>query len=74
MAFIDKSAEDMTGNRESDRKGTRAGSRTRVRCRASAHGAHALPTELNGPPSHTIFSYCHTCCCICFELCLNCSY
>ena len=31
-------------------KGTLAGSRPRVRCRASAHGAHALPTELNRAP------------------------
>ena len=27
-------------------KGTWARSRTQVRCRASAHGAHALPTEV----------------------------
>ena len=29
-------------------KGTQAVSRTWVRCRASAHGTRALPTELNG--------------------------
>ena len=32
-------------------KGTQARSRTQVRCRASAHGTCALPTELNGTPS-----------------------
>ena len=31
-------------------KGTQAGSRTQVRCRASAHGTRALPTEPNGAP------------------------
>ena len=32
-------------------KGTQAGSRTRVRRRASAHGSCALPTELCGAPT-----------------------
>ena len=32
-------------------KGTRAGSRTQVRCRASAHGSRTLPTELCGAPA-----------------------
>ena len=48
LAFIDRSAEDMTGNRgETRSKGTQAGSRTPVRCRASAHGTHAVPTEIS---------------------------
>ena len=36
-------------------KGTRAGSQTQVCCRASAHGAHALPTELNSTPLPCFF-------------------
>ena len=39
-------------------KGTQARSQTRVRCRASAHGTHALPTELNGAPRQAIVLYC----------------
>lgn len=31
-------------------KGAQARSRTRVRCRASAQGSRAVPTELNGAP------------------------
>ena len=31
-------------------KGTQAGTRTRLHCRASAHGTHTLPTELNSAP------------------------
>ena len=31
-------------------KGTQAGNQTQVRCRASAHGSRALPTELSGTP------------------------
>ena len=38
-------------------KGNRAGSRTQVRCRASARGAHALPTELNGA-QQSLFMQC----------------
>ena len=34
-------------------KGTRAGSRTRVHCRASAHGSCTLPTELSSGPCFT---------------------
>ena len=56
--FIDRTAEDMTGNRERERerggmtcsKGTQARSGTQVCCRASAHGMRALPTELNCAP------------------------
>ena len=47
-------------------KGTRAGSRTRVRCRASAHGARALPTELHGTPKLLLLKQsqrCLTCAC-----------
>ena len=36
-------------------KGTRAGSQTRVRCRASAHGTRMLPTELSSAPSFIFF-------------------
>ena len=58
--FIDKSAEDMTGNRgergeETRSKGAWVGSQTRVRCRASAHGTHALPTELNSARTRECF-------------------
>ena len=37
-------------------KRTWAGSQTQVRCRASAHGMHGLPTELNGAPMFCNFS------------------
>ena len=44
------SLKSVTGNRGgvTRSKGTWAGSRTRVHCRASAHGSHTLPTELSG--------------------------
>ena len=53
--FIESTAEDMTetgGERGcvTGSKGTRARSRTQVCCRPLAHGAHTLPTELNGTP------------------------
>ena len=53
LAFSDSTAEELDGKQGKRRgvtrsKGTRAGSRTRVRCRASAHGSRALPTELCG--------------------------
>ena len=59
MAFIDSTAEDMTGNRESERgsdtqQRDEAGSRTQIRCRALAHGTRALPTELNGAATQNI--------------------
>ena len=37
-------------------KGTWAGSRTQVRCRASAHGTQGLPTELNGAPHNCLIT------------------
>ena len=37
-------------------KGTQTGSRARVRCRASAHGSHVLPTELSGAPIFCVFA------------------
>ena len=44
----------VTGNGERGRvtcsKGTQAGSQTQVRCRASAQGTPALPTQLNDAP------------------------
>ena len=42
----------MTGNRGgvTHSKGTGVGSRTQVRCRASAHGTRTVPTELKGSP------------------------
>ena len=53
--FIDSADEEFDrkqGKRQgvTRSKGTWAGSRTRVHCRASAHGSRALPTELCGAP------------------------
>ena len=53
--FIDRTAGEVDRKQGKRRgvtrsKGTRAGSRTRVRCRASAHGSRTLPTELCGAP------------------------
>ena len=49
--FIDRKAEECDRKQGKRRgvtrsQGTRAGSRTRLRCRASAHGSRTLPTEV----------------------------
>ena len=44
-------AEDITSNRERERG---SDMQQGVRCRASAHGTRALPTELNGTPQFSI--------------------
>ena len=49
MALLIVQLKRVRGNRDRERgsKGIQAGSRTQDRCRASAHGTPALPTELN---------------------------
>ena len=58
FGFIDRTAEDLDGMRETGgvkrSKGPRDGSQTQVHCsenKASVHGTPALPTELNGTPT-----------------------
>ena len=49
FGFVDRTAEDMTGDRMRERgsEGTRAGSRTWIRCSEEKSRCAALPTELN---------------------------
>ena len=56
LALFDSTAEELDRKQGKRRgvtrsKGTQAGSRTWVRCRASAHGSRAPPTEPCGAPN-----------------------
>ena len=62
LALFDSTAEEIDRKQGKRRgvtrsKGTRAGSRTRVRCRASAHGSRTLPTELCGARDRIFWTY-----------------